>query len=729
MGEVPASSHLHCDNMTHPDSASPLLEFRSNRSEFMSTAKLLASSLALAAGAAQAQQSAPVTTMDTVVVTAEILADQLDAERALTPGSVTTVDGEEFYQRNVTSLADVLRYVPGVWAESVSGSDEIFFSSRGSNLDATAYDKNGIKLLQDGLPVTTADGNNHNRALDPLSARYATIAHGANALTYGASTLGGAIDFTSPTAHNSDPLSLFVSGGSHGQLNGRASAGIVSGAFDALATVESRNWDGYRAHSSQDTNGVYANAGWKWSNSVSTRVYLTAIETDAELPGALTRAEVDADPEQASPAAFDANYGKQVDTHRAAIKTTWNLSETSALDFGVSYEKQSLYHPIVERILVDFDGPGPNPPVEVFSLLVDTDHRDTGASLRFRSKAGDHEILLGANYGDSAVSGGNYRNLGGRRNGLSEYVDNSADSVELFAVDRWALNPRLTLVYGAQWVNASRDVRTTGAASGIVRNPRSDYSSFNPRLGLVFRASENQEFFASLSRLYEAPTNFELEDDARGDNNTLDAMNGEVLEIGLRGSTSDAGAVSWRWDLSAYYARLNDEILSVDDPDATGDSLTTNIDSTVHAGIEALAAASFKAGSGRIEPLLSFTLNEFSFDSDVRYGDNDLPAAPRYVARGEVLYRQGGAYVGPTLDLVGKRYADFENTYEVDSHTLVGLRGGYSTDRWEFFAELRNLTDEDYIATVTVLNQAPAGARVLYPGAPRSAYAGVRVRF
>ena len=80
---------------------------------------------------------------------------------------MTLVDGADLYERKVTNLADVLRYVPGVWAESVSGSDELFFSSRGSNLDATAYDKNGIKLLQDGLPVTAADGNNHNRVLDP----------------------------------------------------------------------------------------------------------------------------------------------------------------------------------------------------------------------------------------------------------------------------------------------------------------------------------------------------------------------------------------------------------------------------------------------------------------------------------------------------------------------------------------------------------------------------------
>ena len=691
------------------------------------------SAAALFLNVAQAQDAGEPSTdaasMDTVIVSAQRLAEQLEAERALTPGSVTTVDGKDLQQRSVTNLADVLRYVPGVWTESVSGSDEVFFSSRGSNLDATSYDKNGIKLLQDGLPVTTADGNNHNRALDPQSARYASIAHGANALSYGASTLGGAIDFTSPTARNSDPLSLSASGGSHGQLNGQLTGGLAGESFDALATLESRNWDGYREHSEQTTRGLFLNGGYNWSDSVSTRVYITALDSDAELPGALTRAEVDEDPGQASPAAFDADYGKEVETRRAAMKTTWHINAGSALDIGLSYEKQTLYHPIVERIMVDFDGPGPNPPVEVFSLLIDTDHRDTGASLRYRQQAGDHNLLVGANYGDGAVSGGNYRNLNGRPNGLTEYVDNAADSLELFALDRWRLDDRWTLVYGGQWVDTRRDVRTTNAASGEVRNPKTDYSSFNPRLGVIFSLSEDNELFASVSRLYEAPTSMELEDDVRGSDSTLDAMQGEVLEIGVRGNITAQNGVRWRWDISAYYAQLEDEILSVDDPAAPGNSLTTNIDGTTHAGLEALLSASFTAGAGRIEPLLSLTLNEFSFDSDPDYGNNDLPAAPRCALRGEVLYRHGGVYVGPTLDLVGKRFADFANTYEVDSHTLVGLRGGYTAERWEAFAELRNLTDEEYIATVNVLNQASANARVLYPGAPRSAYAGVRLRF
>jgi len=683
--------------------------------------------LALFSPSSPAQQPAE-STLGTILVTAD--RDELELEQLLTPGSVTTLDGEALYTRSVSNFSDLLRYVPGVWADSSSGSDELFFSSRGSNLDATDYDKNGVKLLQDGLPVTAADGNNHNRVLDPLSARYATIAHGANALTYGASTLGGAIDFTSPTALNSDALALFTSGGSHGQLNGRLSGGLVSDDLDGLGTVEAKNWDGYRQHSAQERIGLYANAGWQATENMALRLFATWLQNDEQLPGALTRDEVEEDPDQASAAALNGNFQKNVDTWRLAAKATWSLGERSSLEVGLSWEAQSLFHPIVDQIMVDFDGPGPAQPVEVFSLLVDTDQRNAGASLRYRLETGDHQLLLGLNYGDSTVEGGNYRNLHGQPNGLSESVDESADNLELFAVDRWRFASAWTLVYGAQVVAASREVRTVDAGNGDVRNPQADYSTVNPRLGLIWSVDEGHEIYASLSRLYEPPTNFEIEDDVRGNNETLDAMHGEVLEVGLRGNSDAAARTRWHWDVSAYYARIRDEILSVDDPLAPGNSLTTNVDRTTHAGIEALLGASFALGDGRhrVEPLVSFTLNEFSFDSDPVYGNNTLPAAPGWFARGEILYRHGNFSAGPTFDVVGRRYADFANSYAVDSYGLLGLRASYVGERWEVFGELRNLLDEDYIATVGVLNEAGPDARVLNPGAPLSVYVGARLR-
>ena len=671
-----------------------------------------------------------VTTLGKVEVRAD--KDAVQAERALTPGGVTVIDGETFEQRAVTNMADALRYVPGVFTESSTGGDAIFISSRGSNLDATNYDSNGIKLFQDGLPVTTADGNNHNRFLDPLAARHAVIARGANALTYGASNLGGAIEFLSPTARNSPAMQLFLGGGSHGQVAARLTAGGVSGNLDGLVTLDTLQRDGYREHSRQDRMGLYANAGWKASDDLDLRVFVTHVDSDEELAGPLTRAQFEQDPYQAQSLAISGNFQLNVKTDRLAVKGTWSPDAGNRLEFGLSYEDQKLYHPIVDKVMVDFDGPGPMPPVEVFSLLKNTDQRTWGGMLRYNAKLGDHDVLAGLNVANTHESGGLFRNDGGQRNGLRTIVDNRSGSVEVFVVDRWKIAPAWTLVYGVQGVFTDRDVRNTDVASGVLRNPKDDYSSFNPRIGVIRALGAGSEAFASVSRLYEAPTTFELQDDVRGGNATLDAMHGTVAEIGLRGATNGAAdAVRWHWDASLYYAAIRDEILSIDSVAAPGTSLSTNVDRTVHAGVEALFGAVIPLGGGyRIEPLLSATFNAFSFGDDAVYADNRLPAAPRHAIRGEVMVRNDkGFFVGPTFDVVGARYADFSNTYRVGSYELLGLRVGFERERWEVFGEIRNLQDKEYVGVFSVLDRASAGSAILQAGEPRSVYAGLRLRF
>ncbi|MBG9791014.1 hypothetical protein ABD76_00050, partial [Paenibacillus dendritiformis] len=118
------------------------------RSSCLSAAALAALSFPLSAVADAAlggDAALQATTLDAIEVHGE--RQPMEAERSLTPGGVTVVDGDTFRQRSVTNMADALRYVPGVWIESSTGGDAVFISSRGSNLDATGYDSNGIKLF------------------------------------------------------------------------------------------------------------------------------------------------------------------------------------------------------------------------------------------------------------------------------------------------------------------------------------------------------------------------------------------------------------------------------------------------------------------------------------------------------------------------------------------------------------------------------------------------------
>jgi iron complex outermembrane receptor protein len=699
---------------------------------------LLGAAVALITGRAVMAEHAtayPAQGMETIYVGGHATAlAAIAVEQALTPGGATVVDIDRERTRQIGNLADMLRFVPGLYAASNSGTDSLFFSSRGSNLDATNFDMNGIKLLQDGLPVTTADGNNHNRIIDPLTAAFATVARGANGMKYGASTLGGAIDFVSATARNSPALRLFVNGGSFGQLQGQLTASrMFDNGLDGLITLEGKQWDGYREHNDQDRAGVYANLGWHVNEALETRFFLTYVDNEQALPGALTRARFKRDPEQANPKAVRGDYRLEVETLRVANKTTWTIDAARWLEFGLSYEHQALYHPIVDRVLVDFDGPGPAPAVEVFSLLIDTDHEDIGTMARYHHRHGQHDILLGVNYGQNAVRGGNFRNLGGRRNGLSTRVDNDASTLELYAADRWNFLPGWTAVAALQGVRAEREVRNLNVATNVLLNPRATYHGINPSLGLVFAARETVDLYANVSRLYEPPTNFELEDNTAGNGTALNAMHGEVIEIGSRGRSALAHASEAFWDISLYHAWIQDEILSVDDPAAPGNSLSANVDSTVHAGVEALLGARFAldaAATHVIAPLVNVTFNAFSFVDDPTYRNNELPAAPDVFVRGEILYRHAaGWYIGPTVDALTLRWIDFQNTYRIGGHVLLGLRAGRDAARYRLYVEARNLLGKDFVATHSVFDIAAAGAEALNPGEPRAVYAGLEVRF
>ncbi|CAM5780252.1 TonB-dependent receptor [Castellaniella caeni] len=650
-------------------------------------------------------------------------------EQRLTPGAVHVVDGDSLFQRPVSNLSGALRYVPGVMAESNTGGDDQVLSIRGSNLSALSYDNGGVALFQDGLPVSAADGNNHNRLIDPLGASEFIVANGANALTYGASELGGAIDAISRTARNSDPTQIYLSAGGHGLFNGQLSVGGVADSLDGLLTLENKHFDGYRQHSGLERTGVSGNVGLRVSDRLRLRLFASHVDSRQKLAGALTRSEFEQDPRQADPSAALGDHAVDVKTDRVALKGDWDIDARSRLEFGLSYEVQHLYHPIVD--VFNF---ATTPPAHYFSLLVDTRQQTVGGMLRYHLRADNHELLAGLSLAQTSNKGGNYANDGGQRGTRMTAIDQQSDNATLTLMDRWHIAPRWTLVYGAQGVATSRDSRSTTLSSGDQRRQDATYSAVNPRLGLIYALNRDSALFANVSRVYQAPNNYDLDNDVRQDDAVLRAMHGVSYEIGTRGQGAlPFAAATGRWSLSLYHADIRNEILSVDNPAKPGSMLATNYGKTVHEGIEALGSASFPlAGTPhRIEPLVSATYQRFRFKDDPAFGNNRLPSAPSYIVHGEVMYRHQttGFYAGPTFDLVGSRYADMANTYRVGAYQLLGLRAGVERDRWDLYAELSNLTDKKYVSAVTVLTQADADARVLNPGAPRSIFVGGRFRY
>lgn len=64
-----------------------------------------------------------------------------------------------------------------------------------------------------------------------------------------------------------------------------------------------------------------------------------------------------------------------------------------------------------------------------------------------------------------------------------------------------------------------------------------------------------------------------------------------------------------------------------------------------------------------------------------------------------------GFHAGPTLDLVGVHYADMADSSCVGNYGLIGLRASLPKDRWEFYAEARDLDVRKYASAIASQTQ------------------------
>ena len=146
-----------------------------------------------------------------------------------TPGGVEVVPDTAFKNGPANTVRDVLGWVPGVITQTRWGPDGRI-SIRGSGL-TRSFGNRGINVFMDGLPINTADGLFDLFEIDPTAYRYVEVYKGANALRYGANSLGGAINFVMPTGRDASPFEARLDAGSFGYLKSQASTGGTSRAL------------------------------------------------------------------------------------------------------------------------------------------------------------------------------------------------------------------------------------------------------------------------------------------------------------------------------------------------------------------------------------------------------------------------------------------------------------------------------------------------------------------
>lgn len=236
------------------------------------------------------------------------------------PGSAAVIDAESYENTRAVTIKDMLDYVPGVYAQP-RYAEELRLSIRGSGLSRT-FHLRGIGLFQDGIPINLADGGGDFQDIDPLAFQYVEVLKGANALELGTAALGGAINFVTPTGYDADRLKLRLEGGSFSTGRAQIATGDVIGKGDYFLSVSHLRSDGYREFMDQANTRLFSNAGYRLSDDLETRFYLTYGDINQEIPGSLSKAQLEDDPTQANPGNVRNNYQRDWEILRVANKTT-----------------------------------------------------------------------------------------------------------------------------------------------------------------------------------------------------------------------------------------------------------------------------------------------------------------------------------------------------------------------------------------------------------------------
>ena len=239
-------------------------------------------------------------------------------------GATAVVDSASYAQGRASTAVDALAYAPGVLAQTRHGP-EARLSIRGSGIQR-GYLMRGIQLYQDGIPLNQADGAADLQSIDPMAAQHIEVWRGANALEYGANSLGGALNFVSPTGLTTPAASLRAQAGSFGQRQVQAQLAGAHETLDGYLNISRSQQDGWREHSGFRANRLSGNLGAQLSDTLELRAFLSYVDADMQMPGSLTRAALLADPRQAAPGNSAQNAGNNYSQSRAALRLTWQPS-------------------------------------------------------------------------------------------------------------------------------------------------------------------------------------------------------------------------------------------------------------------------------------------------------------------------------------------------------------------------------------------------------------------
>ncbi|NML15685.1 TonB-dependent receptor [Azohydromonas caseinilytica] len=710
-------------------------------------------------------------------------------DRDALPYATQSANRARLDEAQADNLADFMsRRMAGVQRNDIQGNpfqgDLTYRGFRASPLLGAGQ---GVSVFLDGIRVNEAFGDVVSWDLLPeFAVNTATLVPGANP-AFGLNSLGGALSFTTHSGFTAPGLRAEVLGGSHGRQRVDGSWGGSNDAgwhgYAAATGFDERGW---RDHSGSTLGQFFGKLGrsqgeHSWDASLllarsrlvgNGLVPAYTLDEDAgRSPDlyAARRASIYTHPDitRNRLAQLGLHYNRQLGTH----------TELEAL----LYLRRSTRDTTTGDVAEDAEGA-----LNAALNTSATRQRGWGGALGLSGRRGAHQWQLGLQLDASRTR---YRQReqeafftadrgtapGDEAPELAAAVEGSATAVGLYAADTWRLASRThvtaTLRYNrARVANTLTTVDDDSDAAKAQPREVFTYQSVNPALGLTHRLEGGPTLFANLARNNRVPTVIEL--------GCADPANPCRLPAGLQSDpylkqvvsrTVEAG-LRWplrprtRLTLAAYRTINRDDILFSSVSATSQLGYFRNFERTRHQGLD----AELQHAQGPVTVTLGYSFLDATYQADglLRSGPRNvavtpgtrIAALPRHTLKLGVDWRaQPALTLGADLQASSRRVTAGNEDGRISDggavadlslpgHAVLNLRlnwrgaqAGDDTPGWELMARVNNVLDRRYENFAT-LGASVFDAQGRYtgneqaavfvaPGAPRTAYLGLRLRY
>lgn len=606
-------------------------------------------------------------------------------------------------------LSEYIESVPGVFISNDNNfAQDSRISIRGFGSRAN-FGIRGIKLIVDGVPETTPDGQSQIDNLNLEIIEKIEIIKGTSSSLYGNSS-AGVIKIQSISEFDKNFTKIGYALGSNNQEKKQAFVGVKSNKTFYTFLVSQTKGKGYRNF------GDFKNSNFNFriKKNISKDSWLSfnfnMVDSPySNDPGGLKIEEVNQDRKQARDRNIQYNTSEEINHYKASLN--FNKKINKKLSF-------STYAFTSNR---NFNGKIPVKNGGAIDLK--RKYWGIGGNFLFKTKL---KTQIGFDIGNQNDRRKRYNNDTGI---IGEQVldqNEKFSNLGIYLVNKYNLK-RLSISSGLRYdmnkIILEDLFFSDGDSSGNIT-----LNSFNPSLGFNYKLNERSRIFINTSSGFETPTlnEFSSSPIGTGFNKNLKSQINMGFELGFSIFNTQKKS---NIDVVYFRSITNDEILSYEDEKFPNQKFYNNAGKTERNGIEingfytlnrTVISSSYSLGN--------YVFKEF-IENNLNYKDNKIPGIPNDVLTLNIEHKtKNELFLNLTFKNIGDIYANNSNNIKVDDFNTFNFKIGkefkLSQSNVYPYLIISNVFDKEYFDNIRIN---AFGGRYYEPAPKRTIFGGIKV--